>query len=321
MDIINIGIVGLGRVANRFANAINSAENMRLHSVCSTNQDNIKRFITEYSNSSTIIGYIDYSQFLLDKLLDIVVITTPDYLHYDFIIQAAQANKHILVEKPLCTEIKDAEDIILKSKTYPVKIAIGYHLRWHKGLRALKEVLNHENIGKIFHMDLSWSHKFIEDAKWRKDNHLTKWWCLSALGTHSIDIVVWYLRKLCGEIVEIKVLTSNGVFNTNDENVIISIRFASGSTACIRNSILYNSPLSFNIYAESGIIKGYDLVGDMSNRKIMYNNNIIDFTCDNNLYQDELLDLIRAINNNSCPEVSIHDGYKNMCYMSGIIPA
>ena len=321
MTVINVGIVGPGRVGDRFANALSKMGNAQLWSVCGRDDEGISNFITKHKAKSPLPAYTDYAAFLIDPLLDLLVIATPDSLHTEFAIAAMQAKKSMLIEKPLCTNLKDAQNLIYMQEQLPIKVALGYHLRWHQGLRALKTLLNDANVGEIFHLNMSWMHTFIEQAKWRKTASQSKWWCLTTLGTHCIDIIRWYLVPLCGEIIKINLITSNLKFASNDETIILSMQFESGATANITCSILFDSPFHFEIYTSKGLITGEDLTGEHSNRAINFYGKKVPFKCSNDLYQDELNNLIYAIETNAIPEVTLEEGLKNVSCMLGKVPS
>lgn len=320
MTVINVGIVGPGRVGHRFANALSKMENAQLWSVCGRDNEGVSDFVAQHKAQSPQPAYTDYASFLKDPALDLLVIATPDNLHTEFAISAMQAKKSILIEKPLCTNLKDAQSLAYTQSLSSVKSAVGYHLRWHRGLRALKRLLDDTPVGDVFHLNMSWMHTFIEQAKWRKTASQSKWWCLTTLGTHCIDIVRWYLVPLCGEVVKIALVTSNLKFSSNDETVILSMQFESGATANITCSILCDSPFHFEIYTSKGLIKGEDLTGDSDKRRINFFGQNIPFKCDNDLYQDELNNLIHAIKTNITPEVSLEEGIKNVGCMLGEVP-
>lgn len=190
-------------------------------------------------------------------------------------------------------------------------IALGYHLRWHRGLRLLKQKLQALSADEIYHISLNWGHTFIQEAKWRQNPG--QWWCMTTLGTHCIDILRWYFVPICGELEELNIISSNAKFNTNDETLTMTMRFKNGTTANIHCSILVNEPFSLRIHTQKGLIRAGDMMGLPANRKIVFYDEILPFNSDNDLYRDEINDLIRAIQENSEPEVTLREGYNNLC--------
>ncbi len=318
METLNIGIIGPGRVAHRIAAACNNIENIRLWSIASRDLDRAKAFAKQHEAASAIQAYDDIKLFLSDPELHAVVIATPDEFHAQYAILAAQQGKHLLIEKPLCTNLQDAESIIEAVNTAGVKCGLGYHLRWHAGLRKLAEYLHSEEVNDIQHMDIHWAHRFVDEAKWRKSSKSSKWWSLTVLGTHSLDIARWYLTPSCGEVVEARVTTTNSQFSGNDESSLLSLKFESGATASVYSSVLYSSPLKLDIYTANSHIKGRDLTGPMENRSITIDEAALAFQCEQNLYEKELLDLHKAIVSDGVLEVTVQEGLRNIQCMMGL---
>jgi predicted dehydrogenase len=138
---------------------------------------------------------------------------------------------------------------------------------------------------------------------------------MTTLGTHCIDIIRWYFVPICGELDELNIISSNSKFNTTDETLTMAMRFQNGTTASIHCSILSDEPFSLHIHTHKGLIVADDMMGLPANRKVVFYEEILSFNSDNDLYRDELNDLMRAIQGNSEPEVTLRYGYKNMCNM------
>jgi predicted dehydrogenase len=138
---MNIGIVGPGRVAARFAKSINAMPNATLFGVCGKTTAAVEDFINKTNSDQTCIQSTDFDEFIQNDLLDILIIATPDNMHTELVLKALQFNKHLLIEKPLCTRLEEAEKIMAAARNSTSTIALGYHLRWHAGLRLLKQKL------------------------------------------------------------------------------------------------------------------------------------------------------------------------------------
>lgn len=308
---MNIGIVGPGRVAARFAKSINAMPNATLFGVCGRTAAAVEDFIHKTNSAKTCIQSIDFDEFIQNDLLDIIIIATPDHLHSEFVLKALRLNKHLLIEKPLCTTLEEAQKIMAAARNSSSTVALGYHLRWHTGLRLLKQNLQTLRSDEISHIDLNWGHTFIQEAKWRQNSG--QWWCMSTLGTHCIDILRWYFVPICGELEDFNIISSNTQFNTTDETLMMAMRFKNGTTANINCSILLNDPFSLRVHTQKGLIRAEDMMGLPANRKIVFYDKVLPFSSDNDLYRDEINDLIRAIQENSEPEVTLSEGYNNLC--------
>lgn len=317
MTVLNIGIIGPGRVAHRFAAAACHLEEIRLQSVFSRSFSTAKKFSDQYQKHNHVLSHETIHDFLSDSDLHAVIISTPDIYHAEYAAMAAKYGKHLLIEKPICTEMSDAHALIDLLDASNITCSIGYHLRWHDGLRKLAHYLHRDFSGEIYHMDISWGYEFINEAKWRKSFSTSKWWSLTTLGTHLVDIVRWYFLPLCGEVTESKVIVTNQRYCETDETSLISMKFQSGATANIHSSILSHSPLNLKIDTSIGVISGENLAGDFNARNIFVNNKKLIFECQDNLYEKELIDLYMSLDQGRHPEVTAQEGVNNMKCLIG----
>lgn len=198
---INIGIIGPGRVAARHAAALQHLPNARLWSIAGRNLSDIERFAKEHQAQAPSPCFLDITEMLTNEALDAVIIATPDKLHGTHIIQAINANKAILVEKPLCTSQMEIEQITAALKNFKKTFAVGYHLRWHNGLRQIAKKCHENKFGTLHHLKLSWAVDFFAEHKWRTNPQYSRWLCLTVLGTHLLDILRWWMVPSCGEII------------------------------------------------------------------------------------------------------------------------
>ncbi|PIZ05182.1 MAG: hypothetical protein COY58_00580 [Gammaproteobacteria bacterium CG_4_10_14_0_8_um_filter_38_16] len=312
MSNFNIGIIGPGRVAHRFAKASSHLPNIKLHSIFSKDALSAKKFAEQYQKDTPITSSTDINAFLSDKNLDAVIVSTPDIHHTEYAIMAAKNGKHLLIEKPICTNIDEARALTDLLDSSKITCAVGYHLRWHAGLRELANYLHNKFSGEIYHIDIRWGYEFIHEAKWRKSFTTSQWWSLTTLGTHLVDIVRWYLLPVCGEVNESKVITTNNRYHTTDETSLIAMRFQTGATASIYSSILSHSPLDLTIHTSEGVITGSNLAGPLNTRIIMTGDQKLSFECKEDLYEKELIDLYTSANQGKQPEVTAKEGLKNI---------
>lgn len=317
MHHFNVGIIGPGRVAHRFAKAIHSLPAITLHSVFSRDITSANAFATQYENDSRIIASSDINAFLSDPQLHAVIVSTPDIHHTEYAMLAAKSNKHLLIEKPLCTDIEEATALVDLIDTSKVICSVGYHLRWHAGFRTLANYLHADLSNEIRHIDIRWGYEFIQEAKWRKSFSTTKWWSLTTLGTHLVDIVRWYCLPSCGEVIESIVTTTHAEFHTTDETSQITLHFENGATANIYSSILSHFPLDISITTSKEIITGNNLAGPYNERKIMISDKKLPFKCKEDLYEKELIDLHTSVNQGKQPEVTASEGLKNIACLIG----
>ena len=126
MTQLNVGVVGLGAIGQKHCEVLAQIREAKLLAVADTNAELLNKTAGKFG----ALPFTDYEQMLQTPGLDAVVVATPDHLHRDFAIKAAQAGKHILVEKPIATTEEDALAIIAAADAAGVKLMVGFTLRF-----------------------------------------------------------------------------------------------------------------------------------------------------------------------------------------------
>ena len=142
MDKINIGLIGLGNWGKNIARNLQELGVLSKIFDINLNENNLNNF-----ESSLICKNID--EIIKDEKIHAVIISSPAKTHKEIAIRALANNKHIFVEKPFCLSIKEAQEIIEKSKKYKKQVFVGHLLHYHNGFSKLKDEINSGLIGKI----------------------------------------------------------------------------------------------------------------------------------------------------------------------------
>ena len=110
---MNIAMLGTGRIADgQLAPALAEVDGARLWSVLSRDAERGRAFAARHGAVAANAVHTDLGSLLADDDLDAVLIATPDKLHVSQCVAAARSGKHVLVEKPMATDIADAETMV-----------------------------------------------------------------------------------------------------------------------------------------------------------------------------------------------------------------
>ena len=106
--IVRWGIVGAGNIARKFARAVKNVEGAELVAVASTNAERGRAFAEKFSIPNLFVGYEEMAK---SELVDAVYIATPHPLHKPCSEIFINAGKHVLCEKPICVNAREAEEL------------------------------------------------------------------------------------------------------------------------------------------------------------------------------------------------------------------
>jgi len=237
MKEIVVGIIGAGNIGVVHGGIYNDLCNVRVKAVADINGEVLQAAVKELGAAE---AYTDYKKMLADPEIDAVSIVTPDFMHREFVIAAAEAGKHILVEKPLATTLSDAKAMAEAVKKNNVKLMVNYNARWKSSYWGVKKAISEGRIGKVV------------SANARKDDtifvatELLKWADKSSpamfLATHDIDAVKWFIDKKAVEVYatgQKGVLSAKGVDTYDVIQAIVT--FEDGFTATFQSSWIYPS--------------------------------------------------------------------------------
>lgn len=141
----NIALIGCGRWGKNHRKLLESRDDIKFSYICDTAME-------EDRNSSPII-INNYHEALEDKLVDAVIIATQISKHYEIAKDSLNAGKHVLVEKPITDNSKDAEDLIKIAKENNKQLMVGHVFMYNPAIQYLKQKIDEGDLGEILYMN------------------------------------------------------------------------------------------------------------------------------------------------------------------------
>ena len=145
---INWGIIGIGSVAEKFAEAIKEVDNSELIAIGSSKKEKLTKFGDKHKIQN-IYRFDSYQKLLECKEIDVVYIATINTTHSALIRDAVRAKKNILCEKPITINHKESKEIFDLLKNTNLFFIEAYPYRFHPQIKILKELIEKGEIGKV----------------------------------------------------------------------------------------------------------------------------------------------------------------------------
>ena len=161
MSEINWGIIGLGKIANKFALGFKDLKNAKLLSVASRNKKNLNEFQSKF-NLNDNFCYTNYEELLLNKKIDIVYIALPHNFHFEWIVKCIKYKKNILTEKPATINSHEIIKINQMLKGTKIFFAEGFMYRFHPQTITLVELIKQNEIGELQKMESFFGKNIVE---------------------------------------------------------------------------------------------------------------------------------------------------------------
>ncbi len=154
--------------------------------------------------------YRKYEDLLNDEEIALLIVNVPDHLHYSFCMQALEAGKHLVVEKPFTMTVKDGEEIIELAEKKNLNVFVYQNRRWDSDFIAIENVLKSGQLGRVVEFEAHYD-RFRPDpptGTWKEDEKLGPG-LLFNLGAHLIDQVLVLFGQPKSIYAEIRRLRKN----------------------------------------------------------------------------------------------------------------
>lgn len=164
MDQIQTVIVGYGYAGRLFhANLIRLAQGLHLYGVCSGREE-----IRQELHSQGLKTYACLDDILSDGNVDLVVLATPNDTHAPYAIQAMEAGKHVVVDKPMCLTIREADAMIETSRRTGRLLSVFHNRRWDGDFLTIQQLVAEGKLGELLYAEAAW-HQCKPLRTWRNE--------------------------------------------------------------------------------------------------------------------------------------------------------
>ena len=260
---LGVGIVGPGWVSEEHVKAYLNNPHTQIRGICGRNKERAEGLAA--ASGISCPTYTDYAKMLKRDDITIISICTPNHLHARESIQAAEAGKHILIEKPVALNPKDLVAMSKAVKKAKVKTVVSFVLRWNPLFETIKSLLGDDAIGKIFYAEVDYFHgigPWYKQYDWNVKKKMGGSSMLSA-GCHALDGLRWFMMD---EVVEVSSYSTRGngkdfkKFEYDPTSVVI-LKFKKGGVGKVVSCIESKMPYVFNIglYGDKGSIRNNQL--------------------------------------------------------------
>lgn len=259
MGKLGVAIIGCGSVAEEYVKAFTRDERSEVRALVSRNRLNAERYRDKYDLACTI--ETNASVMLQRKDVDIVVICTPHNQHTNYVVAAAEAGKHIVIEKPVALtlqELRKQQQVVKKSR---VKTLVSFVLHWNPLLMTIDRLITQGAFGSIFMVEVDYMHRMwmTPDEKWYASRDQSGTAILTG-GCHAIDALRWFARSEVKQVYAYQVKTQKNPIEYPG-TISVNIKFEDGKIGRSITTFDAQMPYRFNIgvYGTEGSIRNGEL--------------------------------------------------------------
>lgn len=314
MKPIGIGIIGCGRMGERHAEAYSLIENAKIIGFADSDKSKSALLASKFGSED----FADVKALISDDRVQAVSICTPNILHTSYAIAAAEAGKHLLIEKPLATTVSDCNKIENAAEKADVVAMVGHTHRFYPSNRAVKKLLDEDRIGRLRAVqDYSLDPGFIagkaQPSAWTRDRQLGGGMIMDTV--HAVDRLRWWTGE---EITEVEAVMSGQIRpdSNTEEMLMVTFKMTNGVAANLvsiapswgvgDNQIRFigTGGVIYMRYGEevrTGSSKWESIDFEHRSSPPSFEHNIAGF-------REEMKSFLKSIAENRRPEVTLHDG-------------
>ncbi|MGE8078956.1 Gfo/Idh/MocA family protein [Peribacillus loiseleuriae] len=322
MSTLKVGVIGCGSIAKyRHLPEYHANKQVEIVAVCDIVEARAEKMAAQYGAKA----FVDYKEVLKLKEIDAISVCLPNYLHAPVSIDALNAGKHVLCEKPMATSKEEAEAMIQAANINEKTLMIAHNQRFVASHQTAKQIIDSGKLGKIYSFKTTFGHPGPE--AWSVDG-ADSWFfnkkqafigAMGDLGVHKSDL----MRYLLGEFTEVGAfIETNAKKNTEvDDNAVCILRTESGIIGTLTASWAYVSggDNSTVIYGENGTLRleadpEYSLIEEYRDGKVIHHKlDKIQTNEDGGQTNSHVIDhFVESISENKEPLITGEEGLKSL---------
>lgn len=213
-DTVRVASLGVGWWSDVLADAIGRANGIEIVSVFTRSEDKRNAFAEKYSCKAAA----SYEEILADDSIQGIINTTPNNIHLETTRQAAEAGKHVFLDKPIANTVGEGMQIAKICRDAGVKLSIGFQRRREIQFRWVQEKIKAGDFGIIVQAEANISRDRLgafDEGHWRYTADGMPGGVMLQIGPHYVDV----LEMLMGPIVEVSGMLSQLVLPGDNPDV------------------------------------------------------------------------------------------------------
>lgn len=230
-ETIRVGMIGCGGNARGHMGRLLKIDGVQIVGLCDTAEASLNASVDAHPSLAEVPQFDDYRRMLEDVEMDAVEISTPHTAHYEQIMAALDRGLHVLTEKPMVCEVRQAKDVVQRAEETGLVVGVSYQRHTMAPYRYCREVIADGELGPChFASSLqsqNWYRRQVGSGTWRSKMALSGGGQLNDSGSHLLDIILWMTDLQPAEVfayidnlaAEVDILTA------------MSVRFDGGALA------------------------------------------------------------------------------------------
>jgi predicted dehydrogenase len=244
---LRVAAVGLGWWGDQLAQAARRSGRVEVTACFARSEEARDSFARDHGCRAVA----DLGELLAAEDVDALVLATPHSTHLELIGAAAQAGKHVLVEKPLTVRHHEAVEAVRLARAAGIVLQVGHHRRKVAATRALRHRVDEGAFGQLHlvQAQMTTPSDLVPRRGWRGDPEECPLGGMTALGVHMVDSI----QYLAGDIASVHAISHRVLGRgTLDDITTLSMELASGALATLSTSVVLARQTSVAVHGHEG---------------------------------------------------------------------
>jgi predicted dehydrogenase len=264
MKIFGVGVIGCGLIGQKRAKALGGGG--KLVACADLDTDRAEKL----ASTTGAQVYRDWRELVWSSSVDVVIVATLHDSLAEITRAAAEAGKHVLVEKPAARNAAELIPVMAAVKENGIKVHVGFNHRYHRSLRKAKEIVDFGELGELMFVRARYGHgaRVGYEKEWRSNPALSGGGELIDQGPHLIDLSRWFL----GDMTEVQGFAHTYFWDMPvDDNGFMLLKTAKKQAAFLHASCTeWKNLFSIEIYGKLGKLDLSGLGGSYGLEKITW---------------------------------------------------
>jgi predicted dehydrogenase len=212
---LRCGVIGTGAMGLQHLNSFLHCARGTAVAVAETHPGRAKEAVDRYRVPRS---YSNYEELLDQPDIDAVTIALPNHLHARVAVDALQARKHVLLEKPMALNAKEAAKIVETARQAKRTLMVGMSLRFHRDAHAAKALVERGDLGEVYHARGFWLRRrgIPRIGSWYTRKECAGGGCLADLGVDLLDLCLYLLGEFDVKAVNAQTYARFGTRGTGE---------------------------------------------------------------------------------------------------------
>ena len=232
---VGVAVLGTGRIGGSYIDVVNQTPGAELKLVAEQRTEAAVRWQDQYPEVEFVT---DYHAALERDDVDVVIGTLPHWLHFQAGLDAANAGKHVFMEKPLALSATEGRQMLDAAAANGVKLMTAHTQRYYPAVKAMKELVDSKRLGDVVMAHDMWHKPYQPETRptWMLDG--SKGGGMGQMdGTHEIDRLMWIMgddvATVSAQIGQVTYPRAENPEIDCDDTAMCFLRWQSGKVATI----------------------------------------------------------------------------------------